>query len=525
MKKFLTILGMFILTLSTIFILILYNKVDDFRDYANKTFEDVKTNLVYTRTERIEGINKLNKILENEKYIDKDLRTNIVSELGKFYALNGAYLESIECLVQGINLAIKNENNFIVCKNIINLSTEYINLQGYETAIDTLNYGLTLEIENESQNNKIKEYIYLNLADIYTRINDTEKAKEYLYKSYDYANENKNKDIRSDDARKVIAANILLIHNKVNEAEKLLESININGKDVVIVDEYIPYLLLKSKIEFINGNNEEGIRIANILFDACESEQQVDIELNSINELLKTLKENNDESKSEIISIFNDKLMTLYKQVVSDKNKNSVSYIIENIDKKMIEFEYMNNKIKLNYFISTIITLAIAGFVILIYMLGKSKNQNMRDGLTDINNRRYFDIKYNKYIKSDKKFGLIILDVDKFKSINDTYGHSFGDEVLRKLAKTIKFNLSHSEMVFRYGGEEFCILCKKENIESVANLAQKIRHEVENLVWENNIKVTISAGVSFNNKGNDVFKEADENLYKSKSNGRNKVTS
>lgn len=524
MKKFLTILVMFILILSTIFILILHNKVDNFRDYANKTFEDVKTNLVYTRTERIEGINKLNKILENEKYIDDDLRTNIVSELGKFYALNGAYLESIECLVQGINLAVRSENNFIVCKNIINLSTEYTNLQGYETAIDTLNHGLTLDIENESQNNKVKEYIYLNLADIYTRINDTEKAKKYLNKSYDYANENNSKDNRSENARRIIAVNLLLNSNKVNEAEKLLESININRKDVVIIDEYIPYLLLKSKIEFINGNNEEGIKIANILFDACESEQQVDIKLNSINELLKTIKENNDEPQNEIISIFNDKLMNLYKQAVLDKNQNSVSYIIENIDKKITEFEYVNNKIKLNYIISTIIALAITGFIILIYMLGKSKNQNLIDGLTDINNRRCFDIKYNKYIKSDKKFGLIILDVDKFKLINDTYGHSFGDEVLIKLAKTIKYNLSHSEMVFRYGGEEFCILCKKENIELVVNLAQKIRQEVENIVWENKIKVTISAGVAFNNKGNDVFKEADRNLYKSKSNGRNKVT-
>lgn len=524
MKKKLSVLGILIFSFLFILSLVLVIKIDRFQDNANETYEEVKTDLVYTRTERIEGIEKLNRILKYEKYIDYDLKTNIISELGKFYALNGDYLESIESLVQGINLAIKTGNNYIVCKNIINISTEYINLQGYDAAIKTLSYGLTLDIEDENKNNKIKEYIYLNLADIYARREESKKAIEFLNKSQECAEKSKTLDARAEDIRKIVGANILLNDDNVIGAEEIINSIQINDKEVVIIDEYIPYLLIKSKIEFIKGNNEEGSKIANVLFEACESEQQVDIELNSIDEILDTLKENNNKSQDEIISSYNDKLMNLYKKVISDKNRISVEYIIDNVDTKMTELENMNNKIRLNYFVSAVIILSVSGFVILISMLSKSKNQNIRDGLTNIYNRRYFDNRYNKYIKLNKKFGLIVLDVDKFKLLNDTYGHSFGDDVLKIIAKTIKSNLSHSEMVFRYGGEEFCVLCKKENIEPVIDLAEKIRKEVENISWDNNIKVTISAGVAFSNRGKDVFLEADNNLYNSKSNGRNKVT-
>jgi diguanylate cyclase (GGDEF)-like protein len=150
------------------------------------------------------------------------------------------------------------------------------------------------------------------------------------------------------------------------------------------------------------------------------------------------------------------------------------------------------------------------------------------DGLTGIANRRSFDIALEKLISSEIPFSLILLDIDHFKSVNDTYGHLIGDDVLRFLAK-IMLDLSREEdLCFRYGGEEFGVIVKSGNTEFAKNVAERLRTTVENLQSPTGKHITISLGVASYPKHEKEVKQlisnADKALYESKVKGRNRTT-
>ncbi len=152
------------------------------------------------------------------------------------------------------------------------------------------------------------------------------------------------------------------------------------------------------------------------------------------------------------------------------------------------------------------------------------------DALTRLNSRRGFDENYPKFVSPDNygKTGLILIDVDKFKETNDTYGHQAGDEVLRHFASIIQGSVKDCDYPARIGGDEFAIICNTSDAEWTEQLAELIRSRVSkscvNFEGEN-IRYTISAGIanfdaSIGSKGN-LFKCADAALYQSKRQGRN----
>ncbi len=153
-----------------------------------------------------------------------------------------------------------------------------------------------------------------------------------------------------------------------------------------------------------------------------------------------------------------------------------------------------------------------------------------RDFMTGIYNRRkFFELGNELFEKSDKLFA-IMMDIDKFKLINDNYGHPFGDIVIKSVTKTISQNISEDSVFGRLGGEEFAILCKADSMEEVKQRIENIRKAIENLEekYQNTIvKVTISNGIALKHASNDtmdkLLKRADEALYEAKGTGRNRV--
>lgn len=156
------------------------------------------------------------------------------------------------------------------------------------------------------------------------------------------------------------------------------------------------------------------------------------------------------------------------------------------------------------------------------------------DNLTNIYNRRYFfDMSENLISiakREQKKVSLIMLDIDYFKKINDTYGHQIGDFILIQLVKEIKSALRESDIFARIGGEEFTILLSDTSLEGASIIAEKIRLIIEEKTFEYNntsINITISIGISELNKENisiaDLYKESDKKLYEAKRSGRNRV--
>lgn len=157
------------------------------------------------------------------------------------------------------------------------------------------------------------------------------------------------------------------------------------------------------------------------------------------------------------------------------------------------------------------------------------KNYAEKDWLTKLYNRRVFLMKveqiYEKYRQDGRIFSICLLDVDKFKQVNDRYGHHVGDEVLIGLANEMQDFFDPSCILARFGGEEFIILLPDQDKYAAYEKADLFRKRVENQTWQG-VSITISLGinmVSYPSEISDIIIGADRSLYKAKKNGRNQV--
>jgi diguanylate cyclase (GGDEF)-like protein/PAS domain S-box-containing protein len=158
----------------------------------------------------------------------------------------------------------------------------------------------------------------------------------------------------------------------------------------------------------------------------------------------------------------------------------------------------------------------------------------MKDNLTGISNRKYAEIMISDGIKdfvsAGINSGLIFLDIDHFKQINDICGHDTGDSILKMIAKTIANNVRANDIVARWGGEEFVVLLDHINPKAVTRVAEKIRKLVAASSYRDGDRVitaTISIGATLLQPGDTVdsaIKRADQLMYQSKEAGRNTVT-
>ncbi|MHA0857811.1 sensor domain-containing diguanylate cyclase [Paenibacillus sp. CMAA1364] len=150
------------------------------------------------------------------------------------------------------------------------------------------------------------------------------------------------------------------------------------------------------------------------------------------------------------------------------------------------------------------------------------------DSLTGLSNRKAFDLTISEWFDEAVPFGLILMDLDYFKNINDEFGHARGDDALRYVAAQIEDLTSAEDLCFRYGGEEFGILVKYGCKESAVNLAESLRKKLETSMAFNSQVTTISIGISFFSDNVEspqrLVEMADEALYQSKHEGRNRTT-
>lgn len=160
----------------------------------------------------------------------------------------------------------------------------------------------------------------------------------------------------------------------------------------------------------------------------------------------------------------------------------------------------------------------------------KLKDMATKDFLTGANNRgNFFELGENICKKTDNKYPIFVamLDIDKFKILNDTYGHKTGDIALKTFVKTIEKSLDDTDLLGRLGGEEFGLVISSCSKESVVNKIEEIRKSVENILVSYNdkeIKFTVSIGMVQRDENETLdatLERADNELYSAKENGRN----
>jgi diguanylate cyclase (GGDEF)-like protein len=161
------------------------------------------------------------------------------------------------------------------------------------------------------------------------------------------------------------------------------------------------------------------------------------------------------------------------------------------------------------------------------------KTEANTDPLTKLFNRRSFDKILDKaldlYKEDNLYFSLILIDLDDFKKLNDTFGHPAGDEVLRVFGNILQNNMRQEDSAFRYGGEEFAIIASGDKAENIRLFIDRIRHQVKNKIINfehNEISFTFSAGLVCVQKSfskDDLINAADQALYYAKKHGKDQI--
>jgi diguanylate cyclase (GGDEF)-like protein len=163
----------------------------------------------------------------------------------------------------------------------------------------------------------------------------------------------------------------------------------------------------------------------------------------------------------------------------------------------------------------------------------RAQQSALRDALTGLHNRAAMDEALRREFHLARRnrsvLSLAVLDIDHFKSINDTYGHAAGDEVLKAVARTIADSIRATDILARYGGEEFCLLLSNTDRAGAAIIAERVREAVAKAVCQVKgaaIHFTLSVGVATLGPQGDeqtLFEQADAALYGAKHAGRNRV--
>ncbi len=204
------------------------------------------------------------------------------------------------------------------------------------------------------------------------------------------------------------------------------------------------------------------------------------------------------------------------------------------VDISTKEYQNLNNFLiplydflKIFLFVITVIVLVVLSQM---YMFYKERKKSIIDPLTRLHNRNYLKEIWNKI--NLEKVAILMLDIDHFKSVNDTYGHDIGDVVLRSIAKRLMSEIRLEDRVIRYGGEEFLIFLEwPKNDDEVMQISQRICKSIANdkirINEDLSINITISIGVNINPSNSGTLREAiilaDKMLYTAKNEGRNRV--
>jgi diguanylate cyclase (GGDEF)-like protein len=307
----------------------------------------------------------------------------------------------------------------------------------------------------------------------------------------------------------------------------------LEGKKVAVGENYSTHIIMQRKYPKINFVPVKNTKEALKLLSAGKVEAAIDIlpviaHLISVNGYYNLKISGTSEEKVNVSFMirndYEDLLNIINKQIAQltpmDKATIINQWLTVKFDKRLVDYEYF-------YQIVIFISLILLFYV---FKQRDLKKYNLEleklsktDSLTSLFNRRKIDEILNEL--RNKKYTLILLDIDHFKEINDKFGHLEGDKVLIKVANLLKINLNTNDIIGRWGGEEFLIICQNTTEVQAASIANRLKKLLENEDFKIR-KITASFGVSEAHKESeikDVLALADIAMYNAKQNGRNQV--
>lgn len=523
-----------IVVVATILFSILGFKIYEVRTTSyndKKATEYIERDLQYIDSNKAEDRQKLIELSE-ERYLSPGVRGHVYERLSLFYSVDEAPVLYFDTLGKAQYYLKKGDDIDTLVNIYADLSNYYYTHSEVGLAQDSLNrlYSLTsVEALNSFQQ---KSYICRLQGILDIKNGNYAAAEEQLLKSISYVYEDPDEALYGPSyiaISEVALANLYYHTEKYDICRELVEKYADSAlftqeifADILARDFIIPYYTVAIDINIHDDNIPVVEPLILKFIDKCEGFGYRNIELEQLIFMQENMPAANPKFNRKMVETIAD----CYRIINEDLYHRQAVFADSQIDFSKQNIEDRENAAKasqkelINLLIFIFVVLFLLFFILLIF------TQSNTDALTKVRNRRSLKNRLNLYKRLNKDYSAIMIDIDNFKSVNDTYGHEMGDVVLRGLGK-ILLNEQHDGFVpYRYGGEEFVLLLNEYNVKKTLYTAEKVRIAMNNLDFEGiDRKITISLGVGFKNPDdNDGIKQADMNLYYSKHHGKNVVS-
>lgn len=504
---------------------------------AYLTFVSTEINTVIFQKKNQEAINNTFLMLENNPYYEQNQlllpllnRNNLTSKqkslLYNAITKNLYFQNNNEDFLLYIGHALyyneitENTEEAIYLYSL--LAQIYFEMGADSFANDMINTALGLKNFFEIENPIIRAQALTTYGKYllnYNDINTALKAEAQLEKDAEIIPTNNSNYLRNAFALK---AYILLKQGKSKEAFELAERTykkyyNPN-EDLTHDSVYcfiLPVLKVKAIYSLQNNNYKQALQLNKEYGSIAEKYKFILKKAMLSKELLIKLPDSMIKEKNillEELSIDAESLVSFFLENFSVISKDQLNNVIQNL-----RYTHEKEIIGIRIFKITVVNIGLIYiFILLVYII---YNETQIDGLTMLKNRRALNKRLKKYKAKNKTYSSIMIDLDSFKNLNDTYGHDFGDEVLIGVADLLLKYEKKTIRCYRYGGEELVFILDHFDFDHVIRFSEHIRNEISILKWRYNIHVTASLGIGFESQNS--IKEADENMYIAKRKGKN----
>lgn len=522
-----------------------YRAYTNFQINANhkKVEEILEHRLKFSWEEREALLKDINALINSGKVSPEDMG-RLYEKAGIIYMSSGETTTYYKYLGYALYY-LKNSSETDFTINVyLDLANFYINNYDYDSASSMIEAARELRPFEEIENPQIRSYAYrIQGINSFLKYNYND-AETYLNESIRVLDEDGTESYKEEYTAMsdVWLARIYEETGRLPKCKEKLDKWEDNYmfttdiyRNIYLRDFIIPYYQAKCYYlcaENIKERNApssmdtEARAQAVIVFlrdfmELCEENNYEKAELYTLLKIQKEYPTKNQEIQSELTYVCNRLYDTLFKQQ-NLTYSNVVGSIIDDANNELA----INNKnhlkqiqkLKIRITIGAIFSFIIAFLILLL-------NASRFDGLTKLLNRKSFDFELSKMKHSKQEYGIIMIDIDNFKTINDTYGHPEGDIVLWRLGQLITKETTSDIKAYRYGGEEFVIMINSNVIAYLNAIAERLRNSMAQQEWDfaPDVKLTLSIGTAKGRGNDDVVKAADNNLYKAKTNGKNQV--
>ncbi len=487
---------------------------------------------------------EINKLLSSKNCFDEDLGL-LYERAALIYQQEGDSLLYYKYLGYALYYYKLSNNTNRTINIYLDLANFNLNNYSFDEAKRMLDCAYEITPFDEITDLQIKSYAYRMTAVCKIYDQDYDGAEKDLLKSQAMLAES-NTNVFEEEymgMNDVWLARIYAETGKLDECASILNKWDNHEmfttdiyRQMFLRDFIIPYYQAKCYYLcadiMIKRENETDVDIENkeqiILdylhefMDICRDNGYEEAELYTLLKIQKDYPIKSERIESQLYSILNK----LYESMFHLQNvtyTTVINNIVDDAYQELIDMEINHQRtvrrLQFITFLSFSFGIVLLIFIILVY-------NNRFDGLTNLLTRKVFDQDLKRIASSNAKYGIIMIDVDDFKQINDTYGHPEGDIVLRRLGQLISKETTSDIKAYRYGGEEFAIIVTKNEVSYIYNISKRLLDIMPQQAWgfDENLIITLSIGIASGHGLSDVMKEADNNLYISKSNGKNSIT-